>query len=85
MASDDQANPSLRLKDLIAPCRPLPYIPPSFPGELLSSWLRRIAAPAAIPFAKTPPGARAFDLLRELERDCWRLSLDAPSPLGSHP
>ena len=23
---------------------PLPYIPPSFPGELLSSWLRRIAA-----------------------------------------
>ncbi|MEA2730313.1 MAG: hypothetical protein QOD56_2613 [Gammaproteobacteria bacterium] len=26
------------------PCRPLPYIPPSMPGELLSSWLRRIAA-----------------------------------------
>lgn len=26
------------------PCSPLPYIPPSFPGEMLSSWLRRIAA-----------------------------------------
>jgi TniQ len=25
-------------------CPPLPYIPPSFPGEMLSSWLRRIAA-----------------------------------------
>lgn len=24
--------------------RPLPYVPPPFPGELLSSWLRRIAA-----------------------------------------
>jgi hypothetical protein len=26
------------------PCRPLPYILPSIPGEILSSWLRRIAA-----------------------------------------
>ena len=26
------------------PCRPLPYIPPAMPGELPSSWLRRIAA-----------------------------------------
>jgi hypothetical protein len=25
-------------------CMPLPYIPPAMPGELLSSWLRRIAA-----------------------------------------
>jgi hypothetical protein len=44
MASDDHANPGLCLKDPIPRCPPLPYIPPSFPGEMLSSSLRRIAA-----------------------------------------
>jgi hypothetical protein len=44
MASDDQANPNLRLKDPIPPCPPLPYIPPSISGKLLSSWSLRIAA-----------------------------------------
>ncbi len=44
MATDDPGDPRICMRRSALRCAPLPYIPTLFPGELLSSWLKRIGA-----------------------------------------
>ena len=65
---------------------PLPYTPPYFPGELLSSWLRRIAAEYGVDLPHLArhiglSGSRASQIDHELSADDLRRAATA---LGSH-
>ena len=66
---------------------PLPYTPPYFPGELLSSWLRRIAAEYGVDLPHLArhiglSGSRASQIDHELSADDLRRAATA---LGSKP
>ena len=69
VASDDQTDAGVRLKVFNPPCPPLPYIPPPFPGEMLSSWLRRTAAEYGIELRHLT-AHWALSVSRTCEIDC---------------
>jgi hypothetical protein len=76
LATDQQSDASLRVMPELKP-PPLPYVPPCFPGELLSSWLRRVAAEYGVDLAHLASHiglsvSRASLIDRRLSRDDLR-------------
>ncbi len=82
LATDRQSDASLRVMPELRRTPPLPYVPPCFPGELLSSWLHRVAAEYGVGLAHLAshiglPVSRASLIDHRLSRDDLCLAASA--------